>query len=52
MPSVFCSAGWHPEGWGFTFFFWIFVAWSLLAALALHYLVEKPFLLLKERIGD
>ncbi len=41
-----------PEGSEFSFFFVIFVTWSLIAALALHYLVEKPFLLLKDRVGD
>lgn len=50
--SIALAGAIAPEGSEFTFFFWIFVAWSLIAALALHYLVEKPFLLLKDRIGD
>lgn len=36
----------------FAAFFVIFVTLSMMAALALHYLVEKPFLLLKGRIRD
>ena len=35
---------------GFALFFVIFVALSIQAALLLHYLVEKPFLRLKDRI--
>ena len=35
---------------GFALFFAIFVALSIQAALLLHYLVEKPFLRLKDRI--
>jgi peptidoglycan/LPS O-acetylase OafA/YrhL len=35
---------------GFALFFAVFVTLSILAALLLHYLIEKPFLKLKDRI--
>lgn len=39
-----------PQAVRFTAFLPVFVTTSLLAAACLHYLVEKPFLLLKDRI--
>jgi peptidoglycan/LPS O-acetylase OafA/YrhL len=36
----------------FLVFFTIYVTLSLVAALSLHYLVEKPFLLIKDRVRD
>ena len=39
-----------PQAVRFTAFLPVFVMSSLLAAACLHYLVEKPFLLLKDRI--
>jgi peptidoglycan/LPS O-acetylase OafA/YrhL len=41
-----------PEESVFSVFFMIFVALSITAALLLHYLVEKPFLVVKDRVRD
>jgi peptidoglycan/LPS O-acetylase OafA/YrhL len=41
-----------PEESVFSVFFMIYVALSIAAALLLHYLVEKPFLIVKDRVRD
>jgi len=41
-----------PGESAFLAFFMIYVALSVVAALLLHYLVEKPFLLVKDRVRD
>jgi peptidoglycan/LPS O-acetylase OafA/YrhL len=50
--SISIATAVAPADSVFAAFFVIFVTLSITAALALHYLVEKPFLLLKERIRD
>lgn len=40
-----------PVAQQFLIFFPVYCVFSILAALALHYTVEKPFLILKDRVG-
>ncbi len=49
--SISIATAVAPAESAFAVFFAIFVTLSMMAALVLHYLVEKPFLLLKDRIG-